>query len=54
MDGILTEDGRNTSVDFFVAFDAEPILLVLLFKHDDLKSSKLNSGNGAVFDSGNL
>lgn len=42
--GILIEDGNKTSLTFFVGGAA----LLSLFKHDDLKSSKLNSGNDWV------
>lgn len=46
--GILMEDGNNTSLTFFDGCDGD----LSLFKQDDLKSSKLNSGNACNPESG--
>lgn len=46
--GILMEDGNNTSLTFLDGCDGD----LSLFKQDDLKSSKLNSGNACNPESG--
>lgn len=43
--GILIDDGISTSLAFLAVAVAACVSLSL-FKQDDLKSSKLNSGNG--------
>lgn len=48
MTGILVDTGKIMSFDLFVC--CPPLLE--LFKHDDLNSSKLNSGNAAADVSG--
>lgn len=45
--GILIEDGIKTSLTFFVSC----AVVLSLFKQDDVKASKLNSGNDCVEDS---
>lgn len=49
IDGILIDDGSRTSLTFFVGWAA----FLSLFKQDDLKSSKLNSGKAWVDDDDN-
>lgn len=44
MDGMLVDAGKIISFDLF---DCGPLLLEL-FRHDDLNSSKLNSGKAAA------
>lgn len=50
MAGILIEAGNSTSLTFF----AVAVASLSLFKQDDLKSSKLNSGNDFVVASTTL
>lgn len=45
MVGILVDDGMSTS---FGLFNGCPTPEALLFRHDDLKSSRLNPGKAAV------